>query len=56
MNRGRETVYSIDYLQCVRHIRDGATDVTPDLGSKGKFTSSSDRKGPKPEVSPWGRA
>lgn len=50
MNRGRETAYSIDYLQRVRHIRDGATDVTPDLGSKDKFTASSDTKGPKPEV------
>ena len=24
--------------------------MTPDLGSKGKFTSSSDTRGPKPEV------
>jgi len=50
VNRGRKTVYSIDYLQCVRHIRDGATDVIPDLGSKDKFTASSDTKGPRPEV------
>ena len=52
VNEGRETIYSVEHPQCVRHIGDAKTYVTPALGPKDKLTSSSDTRGPEPDVHP----
>lgn len=52
LNEGRETIYSIEHPQRVRHIGDAKTYVTPALGLKDKPPSSSDARGPEPDVHP----